>query len=102
MLKTKNKHKKMIIHKRTDSQFLKLFSIHSAMISPKKNYSFFYFFSNNTDLIVIFDDGYMIRRHLDNKGIDTFIHNNALGLDLQFRYLYLVGDRGGSFRQYKL
>ena len=55
----------------------------------------------NTDLVIIFNDGHMFRRHVDNRGIDAFIHNNALELDLQFRHLYLVGDRGGSFYQYE-
>jgi hypothetical protein len=56
----------------------------------------------NTCLVVMFDDGYMIRRIINNTIIDRVIQDKILGRDLYFDEVYIVGKYKVVFRQYQL
>ena len=56
----------------------------------------------NAILVVMFDDGYMTRRIINNSTIDKIIQEKILSHDLHFDEIYLVGKFKYAFRQYRI
>jgi len=59
-------------------------------------------YSENTSLIIFFDDTLPFQEVQDNDYLDSFVNDKILKLDLRFSSLYLVGKAGIIFREYSL
>lgn len=59
-------------------------------------------YPTNTSLVIMFNDDFPFRQHVNDSNLATFVKEHILNLDLRFSTLYLIGWREEVFLEFSL